>query len=377
MLIKGKHISLDMIERVLLIQLGDIGDVVLTTPTLKALKENRPPRKLSILLREHSGALMKACPWVDQVFSIQKAQRGLCEEIAYQKEFISMLRREKFGLAVDLRTGTRGAILSFVSGARLRIGRYADDGAFWRNRLFTHLVRPENELHQYSTLHNGNILAPFGLNLENPSPELVITQDIKSRAARILRSEGIPTDRPIIALHPFSRWKYKEWPIWNYAPLMDHIRSRKRCSIVITGSSEEIRRIEELDLGDRSDVYPLVGKTSIDELPGVLERCLLLIGIDSASIHIAAAVGTPTLTIFGPSSPTSWAPRGKEHDIVFKDLPCVPCRQKGCQNSGFSRCLDELNVAEVIPMLNARLSSLDSLPNGSKPARPEKDHLPL
>ena len=110
--------------------------------------------------------------------------------------------------------------------------------------------------------------------------------------------------------------------------------------------------------GSSVDAYNLAGKTSLGELPAVLKKSSLLIGIDSAAVHIAAAVGIPTITIFGPSSPVSWAPRGKKHRIIQKDMPCVPCRQKGCNNSEVSRCLNELEPEEVIPLVEKQLNEI-------------------
>jgi len=93
---------------------------------------------------------------------------------------------------------------------------------------------------------------------------------------------------------------------------------------------------------------------------GVLKKCGLVIGIDSAAIHIAAAVGTPTVSIFGPSAPVNWAPRGEQHEVIFKDLPCVPCRQKGCNHSGVSRCLEELSIDELIPVVDANIRQMET-----------------
>jgi len=363
MLIKGKNFSLDGIKMILLIQLGDIGDVVLTTPTIKALKENNPSGEIFVLLRENAGGLIEDCPWVDGVILVSKDKRKVREEIVYQKDFLLELRKKRFDLAIDLRTGTRGAIHSLLSGARLRIGRYADDGRLWRNRLFTHLIRPENELNQYSAQHSLNILAPLELRIKNTSPELIVAKEKEISAENILRKEKVPPDKPIIALHPFSRWRYKEWPIRNYIELINHIGSRYRVSIVMTGSIEEMGRVDEIFKKSKIDVYNLAGKTSIGELAGVLKKCNLLIGIDSAPMHIAAAVGTPTITIFGPSSPITWAPRSKQHYLVYKDLPCVPCRQKGCNNSEVSRCLDELSVEEVIPVVDNKALEIESTIN--------------
>jgi len=356
MLVKGETFSPEGIARMLLIQLGDIGDVVLTTPTMRTLRENCPYSEIFVFVREHTRELVEDCPWVNGVISVNKDKRNLREEIAYQRDFLSELRRKRFELTIDLRTGTRGAIVSFLSGAKVRIGRYSDNGTLWRNRLFTHLIRPENELEQYSSLHSLNILAPLELEIRDTSPALEVTPEKEKSALEILRREKVPPHKPILALHPFSRWSYKEWLIQNYVRLINHIGTRYPVSIVVTGAPKERDRISEIVSRSSVDAYNLAGKTSLGELSAVLKKCSLLIGIDSAAVHIAAAVGTPTITIFGPSSPVNWAPRGKQHRIIQKDLPCVPCRQKGCNNSEVSRCLSELEPEEIIPLVEDQLN---------------------
>ncbi|MBW1613449.1 MAG: glycosyltransferase family 9 protein [Deltaproteobacteria bacterium] len=355
MLVKGNNLPLNGIKKILLIQLGDIGDVVLTTPTIRALKENNPSGEIFVLLRSFAMELLEGCPWVDGVIALNKNNGKFREKMAYQKDFLSDLRRKRFELAIDLRAGTRGAFLSYISGARLRVGRYRGDGKLWRNRLFTHLIKPENELQQYSALHSLNILAPFKLKIKNTFPELNVTKQREIGAENILRKEQVPSDKPMIALHPFSRWRYKEWSIKNYIKLINYIGLKYRVSILITGSIDEKGRAAEIVKGSNIHVYNLAGKTSLGELVAILKKCSLLIGIDSASMHIAAAVGTPTVTIFGPSSPVNWAPRGRQHKIITKDFPCVPCRQKGCNNSEVSRCLDALSVEEIIPVVENKV----------------------
>ena len=358
MKVKGEKLAVDSISRALLIQLGDIGDVVLTTPTMRALRENLVSSAIFVLVHEPAQGIVENCPWVDGTMSVEKKKRGLRDTIAYHKDFLTALRGERFELTIDLRAGTRGAILSFLSGAGLRIGRYSENGKLWRNKLFTHLVRPKNELDQYSSLHSLNILAPLDLNIRDTSPALQVPPQKEDRALELLRKAEVPLDKPIIALHPFSRWGYKEWPIQNYIGLIEHIGSRYPVCFVVTGAPEEKHRAEEIMRGSHANVYNLAGRTSINELPGVLKKCGLLIGIDSAAVHIAASVGTPTTTIFGPSSPTNWAPRGTQHQVVSMNLPCVPCREKGCDNSGMSRCLRELGVQEVIPPVEKQIRGI-------------------
>ena len=355
MLIKG-DISLPKDRGgVLLIQLGDIGDVVLTMPTIKALRQNFPENELVVSVREAARELLEDCPWPDRVISVNKGKRGITEEIIYQKNFINALRKTRFHLAVDLRTGTRGAVIALLSGAHYRIGRFADDGRLLRNRAFTHLVRPVYEESQYSTEHNLNIISPFGLGVDSILPTLSVSQLMKRKAQAILKEAGVPLDGEIMAIHPFSLWKYKEWNPKGFVSLIDHIETNHGLSVVITGSPEERGRVREMIKGRKERVFNLAGKTSIGELPALLQRCSLFIGVDTAALHIAAAVDVPTVGIFGPSSSVNWAPKGDQHLVVKKNMPCVPCREKGCKGSGTSRCLNELEAEEVARAVDEQL----------------------
>ena len=358
MIVKGEKLSVNNINRILLIQLGDIGDVVLTTPTMRTLRQSFTSSTIFLLVHEHVRGIVENCPWVDGTISVEKNRMRLREKIDYHRNFLTLIRRERFELTIDLRAGTRGAILSLLSGASIRVGRYSENGTLWRNRLFTHLVQPKNELDQYSSLHSLNILAPLELTIKDISPSLEVPPEKENRALKIFRKAKVPLDKPIIALHPFSRWDYKEWPIQNYIRLIDYIGSRYQVSFVVTGAPEERHRAAEIRSSGTVNVYNLAGRTDISELPGVLKKCSLLVGIDSAAAHIAASVNTPTTIIFGPSSPTNWAPRGKQHYVVSMDLPCVPCRRKGCDNSGVSRCLHELKPQEVITPVEKQIRKL-------------------
>jgi len=347
MLVKGSKILPGEIRSILLIQLGDIGDVVLSTPTMRALYENFPHSHLVVAVREKARGLLDDCPWISEVVYINKQNRPLAEELVYQKAFFSRLRKNKFYLAIDLRTGTRGSVLAYLSGAPYRIGRYAVDGKLWRNRLFTHLVRPENELSQHCAEHGLNILAPFNLRIDSRSPELFVSTEKQKSVSAILQQENVPLGKCMVAVQPFSLWHYKEWAASKYVKLIEWIIARFSCPVLIIGSANERPRVDRLVSHCGPGVYNLAGRTSVGELAALLTACDLLIGGDSAGIHIAAAVGTPTVCLFGPSSPLNWAPRGKQHHVIQKDWSCVPCRQKGCQDSEVSRCLEELMVEEV------------------------------
>ena len=346
------------IRNILLIQLGDIGDVVLSFPCVRALRENFPQADIVVAVREKAKELIEDCKWATGVISINKDKRRLIQEIAYQKNFFLCLRKFHFDLAIDMRTGTRGAILAFLSGARQRIGFYDKNGKLWRNRVFTNLYKPEKKPGRHLTEYYQEPLKAFNLATKNIWPEFDVPFERQQSATALFKREKIPSSLPVIGVQPFSLWQHKEWGISKYIQLINWIVAEYKVSVIIVGSSVERGRAEKIAGMCGNGVYNLAGETSIGMLAAVLKMCKLFIGIDSSGVHIAAAVGTPTVGIFGPTATFAWAPKGKEHRIVQKKLPCVPCSLKGCHGSGISCCLEELTVEEVIPVVKGQIDRL-------------------
>ncbi len=347
MQVKGNDISRENIRNVLLVQLGDIGDVVLSFPAVRALKENFPRADVVVAVKEKAKELIEDCKWTTDVISINEEKRTWIEELKHQKKFFSHLRGFHFDLAIDMKTGDRETLLAFLSGAQQKISFYANDGKLWRNRVFTHLFTDEPNPGRHIAQYYLGLLEAYNIRTDHIWPEHDVPDDRYQKARALLKNEGVPSARPIIAVQPFSLWKYKEWGVDKYIQLIDWLISGYNVSIIITGSFDERERAGEIIKKCRQNTYNLAGETSIGTLAAVFKACRLFIGVDSAGVHIAAAVGLPTVSIFGPSSYIDWAPRGKQHRVVHKDFQCVPCQDKGCQGSEISRCLDELTFEEV------------------------------
>ncbi len=358
MLLKEKTLSRDNIRNILLVQLGDIGDVLLTFPAIRALKETFPGARVFVAVREKAKDLIEECPWAAGVISVNEGKRSWMEELSYQARFFSGLRAHHFDLAIDMKAGDRAAVLALLSGAKQRVGIYAYDGKLWRNRVFTHLALPEQSPGRHMAEHYLSLLGEFGIRTEHVRPELVPSEARLREARDLLKEERVPPGRPIIALQPFSLWPYKEWGMRKYIGLIRWLISHYRASVIVTGSQDERAKADELMKECPSHTYNLAGKTSIGILPAVFRSCKLFIGVDSAGMHIAAATGIPTISLFGPSSSMDWAPRGEIHLVVCKDLPCVPCQQKGCEGSEVSRCLDELTLEEVQDAVRSHMQRL-------------------
>ena len=348
MIVKGSNKFKKKIKSVLIIQLGDIGDVVWATPTFRAVKEAYPHAKVSVLLRNGSGSLLEADPNIHKIFEVKQYKGNFFKRSLKQLAFIRDLRKERFDLAFDLRSDDRGAFMSLMSGASIRAALFYK-GLRWRNFLFTHLAEPSVSKERiYGAAEQSlRIVREFGIDTKDTIPKLWISEKVKKRAEKILEGDGIAAVSRWITLNPFSRWQYKEWDTEKWVQIFDWLHEEYRISTVIVGAPEERKKTIDIVNKCNRRIYNLTGKTTLDELAGVLSLSSLHIGVDSAGPHIAAAVGTPTITIYGPSDWRDWAPQGGMHTVVVPDFDCAPCHQKGCEGSGISKCLEELTVDKV------------------------------
>ena len=348
-------------EKILIIQLGDIGDVIWTTPTLWAVKEAYPNAQVSILVKVGYGALLEEDPSLDEVFEVPGNEGGLLNKGWEQIRFLRALRREGFSMVIDLRASDRGAIIAYLTGARRRVSLLYRQGVpFWRNRLFTHLIDPPPVIEKVrgAAEQSLRIVRELGIESRDTTPRLWVSEEVKERVKRILQNEKMNELGNWVTLNPFARWGYKEWSLERWPRIIDWLWDEHQKATVIVGAAEEKGRAEALVKKCRGVVFSLAGKTTLQELAGLLSLSFLHIGVDSAPPHIAAAVGTPTITIYGPSDWFDWAPIGERHKVVFADKECVPCYKKGCQDEGWSRCLEELEVEKVQAVIREALDQV-------------------
>ena len=356
---KGGHQFSGPIQRILLIQLGDIGDLVLSIPTIRSLKENYPSAHLTVAARDKAGDLMHLCPWADEVLPIKKEKLKLGAWIRKYVGLFRFLRSKQFDLAIDMRTGTRGGVLAFLSGARIRMGYTALDDT-WRNWLFTHLVYPPmNMTMLHSTHYNLMLLNRYDLKLNPQWPRLYIDELYAGRVDQLLLKENVPKALPLIAIQPFSLWHYKEWGTDKFRRLIQHLLHAYDVGVLVCGAGSERSRAAQMISGmDGRKVFNMAGKTTIAEYAALLAKCRLFIGCDSAGIHLAASVQAKTAAIYGPTPSDSWAPREHGHIVIKKAMDCIPCHRKGCQDSGRSICLEKLTTCEVIEKVESLLAEL-------------------
>ena len=355
MLSGGKSISY---SNILLIQLGDIGDVVLTTPTIRAIKETYPTAQVSIMVRKPFGGLLAADPYLHGIVETAKPQGNIFKVVMEYLRFVRRLRRACYDLVIDLRTGDRGAILSFFSGAQERVGRKGGGKQFWHDFLFTRVIRSTS--YGPSHLHPGadqslRIVREIGIDTEKSVPQLHILSHDHEHALELLIESGVTPATRWVTINPFSRWHYKEWGSEKWGEVIDWLSAKHRITTVLIGSPEEEAAAAEIARGREGYAFNMAGKTTLGELAAIISLSSLHVGVDSAAPHIAAALGTPTVTIHGPSDWRAWRLADDMHRMVCPEMACVPCRRMGCGDSQRSRCLEELSVDTVITAIRSIL----------------------
>jgi heptosyltransferase-3 len=338
-------------KNILIIQLGDIGDVVLATATFRAVRESCPDARVSVLVRKGYGSLLEADPHLSEVIEVTKRGGKIAEVGRENLRMVRRLRRAGYDLVIDLRTGDRGAILAFFTGAPVRVACYGSDKSFWRNRIFTHLVFDPK--HAPLPVHPGadqslRIVRSIGIDTEDSVPRLSISATADERVRGLLAAEGLEEGARWVTINPFSRWKYKEWGYDKWVSVIDWLREEHGIRSVLVGSGEETEAAAAIAGKCRRRAVSVAGRTTLGELASLLSRSSLHLGVDSAAPHIAFAVGTPTVTIFGPSDWRAWTVPDGTHRTVTPALPCVPCRNKGCDGTERSICLEELGADTVI-----------------------------
>lgn len=336
-------------ESVLVLQLGDIGDVVLTSPSLRALKETVPGVRVTVLVRKGYGSLLADDPHVSEIIEVSKGRARISELGRENLRLVGRLRRERYDVLIDLRTGDRGAILARFAGAPVRVVRHWREAPFWHRLAFTHFVDP---VFTGRPVHPGGdqslrILRAIGVDTEDTRPRLYVSESNREHVRGLLTREGVARHPRFITANPFSRWKYKEWGYGKWVDVLDWLWSERGLPSVIIGAREEAAAAEGIAGRCAGPVFNLAGKTTLGDLAGLISLSRLHVGVDSAAPHIAAALDTPSVTIFGPSNWKAWAVEDATHRIVHSGKECVPCNDKGCDGKERSVCLEELGVDAV------------------------------
>jgi heptosyltransferase-3 len=335
-------------RRILVIKLKQPGDVLVSTPVLAALKQAWPEARVSFLVRRGTEEMLADHPLLDGLFV---ADRGQSSWRALWR-LLRDLRQQRFDLALELSGGDRGAFFAWMSGARERVGFARPRQPFWqRGGLFTRLLlRPPAMMHMVE--HDLEAVRALGASPCNPRLQFFWNDAVEAKIQAWL-AEAALRPQNYVVMHPGAGWRFKCWTPQGYARVIEALMGDWRLPVVLTGSraEHEVELLREILAECRTQPFNLAGRLTLKELGALIAKARFFFGMDSAPMHLAAAVDTPAAVLFGPSGVFNWGPWGQGHLVITKDWECVPCGRDGCQGSKVSRCLVELGPEEVLERL--------------------------
>ncbi|UCD55402.1 MAG: lipopolysaccharide heptosyltransferase II [Candidatus Omnitrophota bacterium] len=331
------------VQRILLTRTDRIGDVVLSTPAIKAIRDKFPASYIAFMVRPYAKDIVDGNPYLDEVIIYDKygKQKSLFSTVKFALE----LRKKKFDRAFMLHPTNRVHLISYLAGIPERIG-YDRKSAIFLTKKIPHLKHTGKKHELKYTL---DLLSSAGI--ETRSQELFVPVREKNieKIEKILAEYHVGKGVFLVAVNPGASSASKRWPAKNFASVCDNLAKKYKARILIVSDNKNAEFAEALAKGMKYEPVNLAGRTTVGELAAMLSKCRLFISNDSGPVHIACAVGVPVISIFGRKnpglSPKRWGPTGEKSVVFHKDVGCEKCLAEACE-AGF-KCLEAVTPEEV------------------------------
>jgi 3-deoxy-D-manno-octulosonic-acid transferase/heptosyltransferase-1 len=345
---------------ILIVKLSAIGDVIHTLPSLAALRRLYPDAHITWVVEEAAADIIKNHPYLNEVIVSRRKswskdiQKGkILKPLFNMRSLIKELRRQRYDLVIDFHGLFKSSIIVLLSLGKRKLGY---DSLQELSGLFLNEKIPE-DMNKHAVDRYLDFPRYLGAKVDNV--EFILPQNNDAEAkVQLLMSKYKLDDKKFIAINPIAYWETKLWDNGNFARLADLIKENLKMNVVFTGS--EKNALERITSKMKTEGINLGGRTSLSELAYLYKKARFLITTDSGPMHLAAAVGTPVIALFGPTDPARTGPYGKGHTIIRADLPCSPCFLKKCATR---KCMRDISPEQVFTVIAEKLKGGN---NGSK-----------
>jgi heptosyltransferase-2 len=334
----------DNYKRILIVRTDRIGDVLLSTPVIKALRDKYPCAYIAMMVSAYAKDIVDGNPYLDQVIIYDKD--GKHRSWARSMKFATRLKKKKFDLAVILHPTNRLHLVSFFAGIPRRIGYDLKLGFLLTDRIkHTKQFGKKHEL-EYSL----DLIRYLGIEPKDKNLFMPIRQESEAEVEELFRQEGINKSDRLLAIHPGASCPSKIWPNERFTQVADRLAEKYGFKVLVIAGPKDITKAEKVIEIMKHSVINLAKKISVSQLASVLKRCQLFISNDSGPVHIASSVGTPVISIFGRNqkglSPVRWGPVGKKDRVLHKEVGCIECLAHNCKKE--FACLKAITVDDVL-----------------------------
>ncbi|MFA5089919.1 MAG: lipopolysaccharide heptosyltransferase II [Candidatus Omnitrophota bacterium] len=334
--------------KILIIKFSSLGDLILSTAALKAIRERFPENyKITFLVGQESKEVLLNCPYIDELLVCDFKNRD--KGITGLLKLARLLRRNNFDIVIDLQNNRKSHILSFLSLALERYGYDNGKLGFLLNR------RIKDEKTAVGPIdHQFRILKMLGIELKEPRLMLWPTLEDRQYVDGLLSQEWLSANQVIVGINisASKRWMSKSWPVENLIELCAGL-TRKDMRIIFTGSeNDSCVALSLMNASRNAKIINACGKTSVNQLACLIKRCNVYICADSAPLHIAASQGVPFVALFGPTDPRRHLPPAEKYIVIKKDIACSPCYKPKCK---LKRCMHLITAREALEAIEKML----------------------
>lgn len=316
------------IQHILIIKLRHHGDMLLTTPVINTLRQNYPYAQIDILLYQETQDMLASNPALSQIFVIDRQwkKQGTKAHLSHEWRLIRQLRAQRYSLVINLADQWRSALLSRLTGAPIRLGFDFPKrrGFLWRH-CHSQLVSVAEHQHLHTVEQNLSLLQPLGLpNLSQQVTMSYSAQDWQT-SQQLLIQHGIK--ERYIVVQPTSRWFFKCWSEEKMAATISALQADGHQLVITSGpDNKELQMVKQiLEQCPQPGIVSLAGQLTLRQLAALIDHAKLFIGVDSVPMHMAAALQTPCVALFGPSKLTFWRPWQAIGQVIwagdYGDLP--------------------------------------------------------
>ncbi len=357
-MITGPQLDLSKIKRVLVVRLRSIGDTVLITPSLIALRRALPNAKIDVLLEDWVAPVLDGFDQIDEVLSFNKSSKR--SRFAVARE----IRKREYDVAFNLHGGTTSTFFVRVSGAKHRVGY----GHYRYSFLYNHLLTSSADFWGRAVTHSAEqhlaLIGSVGIPVDDrPKTRLNVTESAAASLNSKFKIQDSASDSKskiqnpeskVALLHPVAAFETKELAVGKFAEIAEFL-STFGFEVVAVGAPNEREKVERLRSICKVPILAFCD-LSLPEITALAARAGVFVGNDSGIAHIAAAVGCPSVVIFGSSNRDHWRPwTDVPHEIVFEPFDCQPCAGYRCEKFDSPRCIESVRVEAIVNAIKSLL----------------------
>jgi len=341
---------------ILIVKLSAIGDVIHTLPALNAIRSHFPDAQITWLVEENAASLVEDHEALDRVLVSKRKRwmRGLGSSLFFSTisetyRFIKALRDTYYDMILDFQALLKSGVLIGLARGQRKIGFGKGLEHMEHSYIFLNERIPAVDMEIHALSRGMMFIEALGIPSNTVEYKLPVSSHDHEKVDDLMRRYGLLGAKTLIAINPVAKWETKLWANKKFSQLADMLIHLYDAKIVFTGGPDDRPTIQDIMAAMKGHAANLAGHTTLKMLAALYEKMVFVVSTDTGPMHMAAAVGTPVVALFGPTAPWRTGPFGSIHQIVRAELDCAPCFKRECKTID---CMEQISVQQVIDAIH-------------------------